>query len=264
MTILAAALAVAVFAVAMKLSGLYPAVLDAARIVIRASNVIADSTLDDLEKEKLVQRHALLLLGRSLLITLRAAAVFGSPVLLLAAMHWLGLAKFQDVTCATARMGGHCRHHGRIPGRVGGLVVSTLGPGPGPTTVSRQNSHSRLDRVLHRLAFSTIELQKALADLEDRVYASRFSQIEVDRPVFITSLPRAGTTLLLEIVASLDAFTSHTYRDMPFLITPMLWDSISRPFQRHGRRTGARRWDDRRLRQPRGLRGAAVAVLLAR
>ena len=65
-------------------------------------------------------------------------------------------------------------------------------------------------------------------------YASRFSQIEVDRPVFITSLPRAGTTLLLEIVASLDAFTSHTYRDMPFLITPMLWHSISRPFQRPG------------------------------
>ena len=82
----------------MRLSGLYPAVLDAARIVIRASNVIADSTLDDLEKEKLVQRHALLLLRRSLLITLRAAAVFGSPVLLLAAMHWLGLASFEDVT----------------------------------------------------------------------------------------------------------------------------------------------------------------------
>ena len=98
MTILAAALAVAVFAVAMRLSGLYPAVLDAARIVIRASSVIADATLDDLEKEKLVQRHALLLLRRSLLITLRAAAVFGSPVLLLAAMHWLGLASFEDVT----------------------------------------------------------------------------------------------------------------------------------------------------------------------
>ena len=98
MTILAAALAVAVFAVAMRLSGLYPAVLDAASIARRAASVIVDSTLDDLEKEKLVQRHALLLLGRSLLITLRTAAVFGSPILLLAAMHWLGLAKFQDVT----------------------------------------------------------------------------------------------------------------------------------------------------------------------
>ena len=90
--------------------------------VMRASSVIADSTLDDLEKEKLVQRHALLLLRRSLLITLRAAAVFGSPVLLLAAMHWLDLAKLRGCDCASARMGGHCRHLGRIPGRVGGLV----------------------------------------------------------------------------------------------------------------------------------------------
>ena len=73
---------------------------------------------------------------------------------------------------------------------------------------------------MHGMAFSTIELQKALADIEDRLYASRFSQVQIDRPVFITSLPRAGTTLLLEIVASLDAFASHTYRDMPFLLTP--------------------------------------------
>ena len=98
MTVLASALAVAVFAAALKLSGLYPAVLDAASIARRAASIIADSTLDDLEKEKLVQRHALLLLRRSLLITLRAAVVFGSPILLLAAMHLLGLASFQDVT----------------------------------------------------------------------------------------------------------------------------------------------------------------------
>ena len=100
--------------------------------------------------------------------------------------------------------------------------------------MSRQNSYSRLDRIMHGMAFSTIELQKALADIEDRLYASRFSQVQIDRPVFITSLPRAGTTLLLEIVASLDAFASHTYRDMPFLLTPMLWNSISRPFHKPG------------------------------
>ncbi len=98
MTVLASALAVAVFAAALRLSGLLPAVLDAAGIARRAASVIADSTLDDLQKEKLVQRHALLLLRRSLLITLRAAAVFGSPVLLLAAMHLLDLADFRDVT----------------------------------------------------------------------------------------------------------------------------------------------------------------------
>ena len=34
-----------------------------------------------------------------------------------------------------------------------------------------------------------------MADIEDRVFARRFADVTVDRPVFITSLPRAGTTL---------------------------------------------------------------------
>ena len=98
MTVLVAALAVVVFAIALKFSGLYPAVLDASGLARRAARVIADSTLDDRTKEKVVQRDALLLLRRSVPILLRTAAVFGSPVLLLAAMHLSGLASFRDVT----------------------------------------------------------------------------------------------------------------------------------------------------------------------
>jgi sulfotransferase family protein len=94
------------------------------------------------------------------------------------------------------------------------------------------SNYSPLDRFLHRLAFSGIELQKALADIEDRMHAARLRGIAADRPVFITSLPRAGTTLLLDLVAALPGFTSHTYRSMPFVLCPLLWDSISQNFHR--------------------------------
>ena len=90
-----------------------------------------------------------------------------------------------------------------------------------------ESRYSILDRALHRLAFSAVEIQKGLADLEDRVYAGRLAGIEVDRPVFITSLPRAGTTLLLEVIASAGSFGSHVYRDLPFLLIPVLWNAIS-------------------------------------
>ena len=60
--------------------------------------------------------------------------------------------------------------------------------------------------------FSSFEVQKALADIEDRLCARRLVGIEIDRPVFITALPRAGTTLLLETLDSLDLFATHTYR----------------------------------------------------
>ena len=95
-----------------------------------------------------------------------------------------------------------------------------------------QNRYSLADRLLHRLAFSTIEAQKGLADMEDRIYAERFARVEIDKPVFVTSLPRAGTTLLLELIASLPYFAAHTYRDMPFPTIPLLWESISRPFRK--------------------------------
>ena len=95
-----------------------------------------------------------------------------------------------------------------------------------------ESRYSMLDRALHCLAFSTIEIQKGLADLEDRVYSGQLTRIEIDRPVFITSLPRAGTTLLLDVIASTGSFGSHVYRDLPFLLIPMLWSTISGGWRR--------------------------------
>lgn len=91
--------------------------------------------------------------------------------------------------------------------------------------------YSALDRCLHRAAFSTLWLQRTLADVEDRIFGRRLDRAAVVRPVFIAGLPRAGTTLLLEVLAALPVFAVHTYRAMPFVLTPLLWDAYSRPFR---------------------------------
>jgi hypothetical protein len=92
--------------------------------------------------------------------------------------------------------------------------------------------YSRIDRVLHRMAFAGLEIQKSLADIEDRMHAANLQRISLRKPVFIAGLPRAGTTLLLDLVARLPGFVTHTYRCMPFVLCPMLWDSLSRGFRR--------------------------------
>ena len=92
------------------------------------------------------------------------------------------------------------------------------------------STYSRADRLLHRMAFGGIELQKAVADIEDRLYARPLAAITEQPPVFISSLPRAGTTLLLEAMTVLPGSVAHTYRNMPFVLCPLLWDQISRPF----------------------------------
>ena len=89
--------------------------------------------------------------------------------------------------------------------------------------MSGAEAYSRLDRTLYRLAFAGLGVQKALADLEEHALAARPGPVAPERPVFITSLPRAGTTLLLEVLSALPEFASHTYRDMPFVMAPLLW-----------------------------------------
>lgn len=108
------------------------------------------------------------------------------------------------------------------------------GAGPGARPATLEARYSGLERLLHRLAFAALPLQKSLAELEDRLYARRVARVRVSRPVFIASLPRAGTTLLLETLAALPGFAAHTYRNMPFLLIPLLWDALSRRFHSAG------------------------------
>jgi hypothetical protein len=95
-----------------------------------------------------------------------------------------------------------------------------------------ENRYSAVDRLLHKLAFSTRQAQIGLADLEDVMFRDRLARQELDRPLFITALPRAGTTLLLELCVASGTFASHTYRHMPFVLIPMLWNRFSQGFRR--------------------------------
>lgn len=95
-------------------------------------------------------------------------------------------------------------------------------------------NYSMLDRMVHNLAMSQFEMQKSLSNLEDRGFERNHAAVSASNPVFITSLPRAGTTLLLEIIAAAPDFVSHTYRDMPFLLCPLTWDRMSRRFRKTG------------------------------
>lgn len=93
-----------------------------------------------------------------------------------------------------------------------------------------ENRYSLLDRTLHRIAFHTCSAQVALADAEDRLFAKKLAGIKLEKPVFITALPRAGTTLILAFCATLEEFSAHCYRDMPFVLTPLLWRNFSTRF----------------------------------
>jgi hypothetical protein len=84
------------------------------------------------------------------------------------------------------------------------------------------------DRLLYRLAFRLGITQQALADVEQVLYGDALNADP--NPVFVTALPRSGTTILLQLLCETGHFASHTYADMPFVLCPMLWQRFNAPF----------------------------------
>ena len=83
------------------------------------------------------------------------------------------------------------------------------------------------DRLLHRVAFRLPLAQRTLADVGATLYRDALQDVSVEAPVFVSSLPRAGTTILLRLLWQTGRFATHTYRDMPFVLAPMLWRRMS-------------------------------------
>ena len=94
------------------------------------------------------------------------------------------------------------------------------------------NRYSALDRLVHRIAFATPNVQHAAAEIESSLFRRELEKVEIGPPVFVTSLPRAGTTLLLTALNASPELAAHLYRDMPFVMAPLLWARLSAPFQR--------------------------------
>ena len=93
-----------------------------------------------------------------------------------------------------------------------------------------EDRYGWLDRLLHRTAFRAGTAQHALADVEDMLYQDALADITVDHPVFVTALPRSGTTILLRLLWDSGHFASHTYQDMPFVLCPLFWDQYTGQF----------------------------------
>ena len=64
----------------------------------------------------------------------------------------------------------------------------------------------------------------ASARLETALLRDRLDGIRIDGPVYVTSLARSGTTILLELLASVPGMATHRYRDFPPVWTPYLWN----------------------------------------
>ncbi|TFU06327.1 sulfotransferase [Polymorphobacter arshaanensis] len=191
--------------------------------------VMRNPALDDDAKEAAMQAAAKAMFGLFFKLTAGLAAALALPMALVWAVAQTGVVSFDHIIEVSLTWPFLLVGVGVF------IVVAMLGRRPAAARASAasgfENNYGWLDRLLHRLAFSTGALQLDFAEGEDRKLRDRIGVTQPRPPLFITALPRAGTTLLLDRFAELPEFATHTYRDMPFVLVPSLWSRISGGFQ---------------------------------
>lgn len=231
----AAAIFLAVaFVAALRVLRLPAAGKTVADISRRCLEVIRSTGMDDEAKAAALQGHAgqlFLLFGK---ITVGCALAVFAPLGVVWLCSLLKIVSLESVLAAAFSPGfilASC-----------GLAAIAFSPGSGQRRES--DRYSGLDKLLHHIAFKTYAAHLPLADIETRMFAGELAACSGDRPVFITAMPRAGTTLMLECCAGLPDFASHCYRDMPFILTPCLWSRFSSAFKKEAGRSWQRAHGD--------------------
>lgn len=227
---IAAGFLVAGFALFVKLFGLIGNSRKVIAVSRRSLKIVRTVSLDDNAKEVLLQACSLQLLWMAILIALGTTAAIAAPLAILWACEQLGLISLRSVGQVTVSPVFLISSTIAILIPLGYSLRRRTPRDFKPSDMAK--NYPALDRILHRIAFQTPSAQLAIADIEDRLFAKPLARCTAERPVFITGLPRAGTTMLLECCAGMQEFASHCYRDMPFVLTPCLWNRFSARFRR--------------------------------
>lgn len=80
-------------------------------------------------------------------------------------------------------------------------------------------NYSNLQKFLHDFILNKKFINKSLFEIEKMIFLKN-NNVDKKTHVFITSLPRSGTTSLLNFLYSSNSFASLTYKNMPFILSP--------------------------------------------
>lgn len=89
-----------------------------------------------------------------------------------------------------------------------------------------------LARMLASLTYSQPNLWFGLANQETSLLKKKLQKIELDSPIYVCGLARAGTTITLEAISEHLDVATHSYRDFPMMFTPFFWNKLLGFFDR--------------------------------
>ncbi|CAB5122786.1 hypothetical protein D3OALGA1CA_2685 [Olavius algarvensis associated proteobacterium Delta 3] len=224
-----AILSIIVFLCAFKFLGLERLGTEILASARSAAGVVRDPNLSDETREKELQRSSIDLFKSFFSILFRGVLCLVLSFVPIWLASLTGLAKMGDVIGFLSRWDV--------------IIIATIiiGAGyvicvrrrPAPSSQPMVENYTFGDRLLHRIAFGAPSMQFVAADIEKSRFNGMYEGVTNPGPIFITSLPRAGTTLMLEVLHRFPNLATHTYRDMPFVMAPILWSRLSGSFKKN-------------------------------
>lgn len=225
---------VAAFAIAFLLLRILPAANAAIGVTTEGVAALTSKTLSEREKEAAVQKAGVRLIAHAFGLFLRfagCAAAAAVPAYLAdrsgfvpasATIARLSDPVFLIVTTVVALV-------------LVWLVAKVRGRG------KAGGANSQAEQIVHMVAFMP-SIQKALFAFDNAMHRLFGRKPGTVQHVFITSLARGGTTACLNAIYSQDGIATNTYRDMPFITAPVVWNGVSgvmaRKTERHERAHG--------------------------
>ncbi len=94
-----------------------------------------------------------------------------------------------------------------------------------------KNKYNLPSRFLHRVVLSNNLIKDILFDFEKFFFKRKHDKLN-QKNIFISGLARSGTTILNNFFFKTGHFASFTYRDMPFVMAPNIWNLITNKFQK--------------------------------
>lgn len=96
-----------------------------------------------------------------------------------------------------------------------------------------------------RLFARTAPLWRHLAGIESSVLRDDVEQVDIKEPIYIAGVPRAGSTIITEMLSRHPDVTSHRYSDFPNIYTPYWRNWLAQRSQRKPARAVQRAHRDR-------------------
>ncbi len=88
------------------------------------------------------------------------------------------------------------------------------------------------ERLLYRIGLGSPAVVDTSFDVECARFGRAARDLEMQLPLFVCGLARAGTTVITRALYASEAFATSTYRDLPFPLAPNVWHRLCRSFRR--------------------------------